>query len=82
MEEERIEKKLVEYIAQAIVEDADAVKVTVIEGEKSTIVELRVAAKDMGKIIGQEGRIARSIRSILNAVSFKTGKRTVLEILD
>lgn len=77
-----MEKQLIEDIARAIVSDPDNVVVTVIEGEKTTMFELRVASQDIGKIIGQGGRIARAIRSILNAISYKTGKRATLEILD
>jgi len=56
--------------------------VAVIEGEKSTILELRVAPDDVGKVIGKHGRIAKSIRTVLSAASSKSGKRVVLEILD
>ncbi len=73
---------LVDLIARAIVTKPDEVRVNVVEGEQSTIIELRVAAEDMGKIIGQRGRIAKAIRSILSVASFQSGKRTVLEILD
>lgn len=78
-----MEKELVAYVAQALVDTPDAVEVTVIEGEKSTILELRVAPEDIGKVIGKHGRIAKSLRTILNAASTKSGsKRVVLEILD
>ena len=77
-----MEKELVTYVAQALVDEPDAVEVAVIEGDKSTILELRVAQEDIGKVIGKHGRIAKSLRTILNAASTKYGKRVVLEILD
>ncbi len=77
-----MEKELVTYVARALVDDPDQVDVNMIEGEKSTILELRVSAADIGKVIGKHGRIAKAIRTILSAASTKTGKRVVLEILD
>ncbi|MAG35662.1 MAG: RNA-binding protein [Dehalococcoidia bacterium] len=77
-----MEKDLVEFIARAIVDLPDDVAVNVIEGEKSTILELSVAQDDLGKVIGKHGRIAKSIRAILSASATKSGKRVVLEILD
>jgi predicted RNA-binding protein YlqC (UPF0109 family) len=77
-----MEKDLVEYIAKSLVDDPAAVTVNVIEGEKSTILELRVAPDDIGKVIGKHGRIAKAIRTVLQAATAKTGKHTVLEILD
>ena len=77
-----MEKDLVEYIVKSLVDDPSAVKVAVVEGEKSTILELRVAANDIGKVIGKHGRIAKAIRTILQAATAKGGKHTVLEILD
>ena len=77
-----MEKDLVEYIAKSLVDDPDGVEVNMIEGEKSTIIELRVAQDDIGKVIGKHGRIAKAVRTILSASSTKTGKRVVLEILD
>ena len=77
-----MEKDLVEYIAKTLVDDPSEVVVNQIEGEKSTILELRVAADDLGKVIGKHGRIAKAIRTVLSASSTKTGKRVVLEILD
>ncbi|MDR0375445.1 MAG: KH domain-containing protein [Treponema sp.] len=77
-----MEKDLVEYIAKSLVDDPSQVDVAVIEGEKSTILELKVASEDIGKVIGKHGRIAKSIRTVLQAASARTGKRTVLEILD
>lgn len=77
-----MEKDLVEYIAKSLVDDPDEVEVHIIEGEKSTILELRVSQDDIGKVIGKHGRIAKAIRTILSASATKTGKRIVLEILD
>jgi predicted RNA-binding protein YlqC (UPF0109 family) len=77
-----MEKDLVEYIVKSLVDDPSSVEVTVIEGEKSTILELRVAAGDIGKVIGKHGRIAKAIRTVLQAATAKSGKHTVLEILD
>jgi predicted RNA-binding protein YlqC (UPF0109 family) len=77
-----VEKDLVEYIAKSLVDHPNNVEVNVIEGEKSTILELKVAQEDIGKVIGKSGRIARAIRTILSAAAAKTEKRVVLEILD
>ncbi len=77
-----MEKDLVEYIAKALVDDPSGVNVNVIEGEKSTILELKVADGDIGKVIGKHGRIAKAIRTILSAAATKKEKRVVLEILD
>ena len=77
-----MEKELVEHIARALVDEPDAVNVNMIEGEKSTILELRVSDNDIGKVIGKHGRIAKAVRTILSASATKTGKRVVLEILD
>lgn len=77
-----MEKELVEYVARALVDVPDEVRVNMIEGEKSTILELKVSPEDIGKVIGKHGRIAKAIRTLLSATSTKTGKRVVLEILD
>jgi len=77
-----VEKDLVEYVAKSLVDEPDGVEVNMIEGEKSTILELRVSQDDIGKVIGKHGRIAKAIRTILSASATKTGKRIVLEILD
>jgi len=77
-----VERDLVEYISKSLVDDPEGVEVNMIEGEKSTILELKVSASDIGKVIGKHGRIAKAIRTILNAAATKTGKRVVLEILD
>jgi predicted RNA-binding protein YlqC (UPF0109 family) len=75
-------KELIEYIAKSLVDKPESVVVSVVEGEKTTVVELRVAQEDLGKVIGKEGRTARSMRTILNAAGTKLGKRCVLEILE
>jgi predicted RNA-binding protein YlqC (UPF0109 family) len=77
-----VEKDLVEYIVKSLVDVPDEVSISVVEGEKSTILELRVASEDVGKVIGKQGRIAKAIRTILSASATKSGKRAVLEILD
>jgi predicted RNA-binding protein YlqC (UPF0109 family) len=75
-------KELVEYIAKALVDYPDQVKVSEIEGERTSVIELSVAKEDLGKVIGKQGRTARAIRVILGAVSAKLGKRSVLEIIE
>jgi len=77
-----VEKELVNYIARSLVDEPDEVEVNMIEGEKSTILELKVSPADIGKVIGKHGRIAKAIRTVLSAAATKTGKRVVLEILD
>ncbi|MDR2069508.1 MAG: KH domain-containing protein [Spirochaetaceae bacterium] len=77
-----MEKDLVEYIAKSLVDDPSSVTINVVEGEKSTILELRVASEDIGKVIGKHGRIAKAIRTVLQAATAKSGKRITLEILD
>jgi len=75
-------RQLVETMAKALVDYPDQVNVAEIEGEQTTVIELKVAKEDLGKIIGKEGRTARSLRTILGAVSTKLRKRSVLEILE
>lgn len=75
-------KELIEMIAKSLVDNPDAVSVRETDGEKTTIIELRVAQEDLGKVIGKQGRTARSMRTILNAAGTKLGKRSVLEILE
>jgi hypothetical protein len=77
-----VERDLVEYIAKSLVDDPSAVSVNVIEEDKATILELRVASDDIGKVIGKQGRIAKAIRTILSASASAAHKRVVLEILD
>ena len=74
-------KELVKFIDKSLVDDPDAVDVTEIEGERSIILELRVAPEDMGKVIGKQGKIAKAIRTITKATAAKEGKRVVVEIL-
>lgn len=75
-------KELIAYIVKALVDHPDKVEVKEITGEKSIIFELRVGEGDLGKVIGKEGRTAKSIRTIISAAAMKQGKRTVLEILE
>ena len=75
-------KELVEMIAKALVDSPDEVNVTEVEGEKTTVVELRVAQSDLGKVIGKQGRTAQAVRTILGAAGMKLRKRFVLEILE
>jgi hypothetical protein len=75
-------KDLVKYIAQALVDSPDEVSVSEVEGEQTSVIELRVAKEDLGKIIGKHGRTAQSIRTILSAASAKNRKRAVLEIVE
>jgi predicted RNA-binding protein YlqC (UPF0109 family) len=75
-------KELVEYIAKSLVDNPEEVSVTELEGEQTSVIELRVAKEDLGKIIGKQGRTARAIRTILGAASMKIKKRSVLEILE
>ena len=75
-------RELVEHIARALVDDSDSVRVTEVEGQTVTILELRVAPTDLGKVIGRQGRTARAIRTILNANATKLKKRAVLEIVE
>lgn len=74
-------KELVEIIAKALVDNPDDVKVNEIEGERSIILELKVAPDDMGKVIGKQGRIAKAIRTVVKAAATKEEKRVVVEIL-
>jgi len=75
-------KELVEQIAKALVDIPDEVSVQAIEGQQVTVLELRVAPSDLGKVIGKQGRTARSIRTILGAAGMKLKKRFTLEILE
>ena len=75
-------KDLISTIALALVDNPEQVSVTEIEGSYSLILELKVAKSDMGKVIGKHGKTAGAIRTILSAVSGKTKKRAVLEILE
>jgi hypothetical protein len=75
-------KQLIEYIAKALVDSPDQVKVSEIEGERTSVIELSVAKDDLGKVIGKQGRTARAMRTILSAASTKAKKRAVLEIIE
>jgi len=75
-------KELVESIAKALVDNPEMVNVAEVEGEQTTVLELRVAQPDLGKVIGKQGRTARAIRTILGAAGMKLRKRFVLEILE
>jgi predicted RNA-binding protein YlqC (UPF0109 family) len=75
-------KELIVEIAKALVDNPDEVSVQAVEGEQTTVLELRVAQSDLGKVIGKQGRTARSIRTILSAAGMKLKKRFTLEILE
>jgi predicted RNA-binding protein YlqC (UPF0109 family) len=75
-------KELVQYIVTKLVDQPDKVEVSEVSGEQATIIELRVAAEDLGKVIGKEGKTARSIRTLVHAAASKERKRAVLEILE
>jgi predicted RNA-binding protein YlqC (UPF0109 family) len=75
-------KSLIEYVSKALVDLPDRVEVNEIEGEQTTVIELRVDKSDLGKVIGKQGRTARALRTILNAASTKLRKRSVLEIIE
>lgn len=75
-------KALIEAMAKSLVDRPEEVKVSEIEGEKTTVYELRVSQSDLGKVIGKQGKTARAMRTILGAAGTKIGKRCVLEILE
>ena len=75
-------KEIVEYIAKALVDYPEQVNVQQVEGERSIILELRVAPEDMGKVIGKQGRIAKAIRTVVNAAAVKENKRVMVEIIE
>ena len=75
-------KDLIAYIAKALVDKPEEVVVTEIEGEQTSVIELKVAKEDLGKVIGKQGRTARAMRTILSASSTKIKKRSVLEIIE
>ncbi len=75
-------KDLIEFMVKALVDDPSEVSITEINGDKVTLYELRVAKSDIGKVIGKRGRTAGAIRTIINAVSTKQGKRAELEIIE
>ncbi|MCK5378842.1 MAG: KH domain-containing protein [Acidobacteria bacterium] len=75
-------KDLLVEIARALVDNPDDVNVTEVEGEQTTVLELRVREEDLGKVIGRQGRTARALRTLLSAAGMKVHKRFVLEILE
>ena len=75
-------KELIEYIAKSLVDQPDAVKVTEVESERTSVIELSVANEDMGMIIGKQGRTVTAMRTLLNAASTKQKNRTILEIIE
>jgi hypothetical protein len=75
-------KELVELIAKALVDNPDKVKVSQLDGQQSSVIELKVAPEDMGKVIGKQGRNAQAIRLILGAAGMKLKKRVDLEIVE
>ena len=74
-------KELVEILAKALVDSPDEVVVTEREDDKGTVIELKVAPSDMGKVIGKQGRIAKAIRSVVKAAAFKENKKVIVEII-
>lgn len=74
-------KELVEYVAKSLVDDPEAVTVDVIEGQDGTVIELRVAEADMGKVIGRNGSVAKALRTLLKVTSARNGEPVTLEIL-
>ncbi|GAK57878.1 conserved domain protein [Candidatus Vecturithrix granuli] len=75
-------KELIEYVVKLLVDKTDEVTVTEIHSEKTTVIELRVAQSDIGKIIGKQGKTARALRTILNAAGRKIGSHCILEIVE
>jgi predicted RNA-binding protein YlqC (UPF0109 family) len=75
-------KELIKYIAQALVDNPEMVEVSEVEGNQTSVLELKVAKEDLGKVIGKQGRTARAMRTILSAASAKLKKRSVLEIIE
>ena len=75
-------KEMIERIARALVDNPEEVTVTALEGSQATVLELKVGKEDLGKIIGKQGRTARSLRTILGAISAKERTRVVLEIVE
>ena len=75
-------KSLIEYMSKSLVDTPDEVSVSEVSGDQSIVYELKVSKSDLGKVIGKQGRTARALRTILNAASTKTKKRTILEIIE
>jgi hypothetical protein len=74
-------KELIKHIVQALVDHPEQIAISEVEGKQSTVLEIKVAKEDVGKIIGKQGRTAQAIRTILNAASAKAKKRTIIEII-
>ena len=74
--------ELIKHIVQALVDHPEQVAISAVEGKQSTVLEIKVAKEDIGKIIGKQGRTAQAIRTILNAASGKKKKRTIMEIIE
>ena len=74
-------KELIQFVSKSLVDMPDQVQVNEVVGEQTTVIELKVDKTDLGKIIGKQGRTARALRTILNAASTKSKKRSVLEII-
>ena len=75
-------KELINYIAKALVDNPEQVEVSEVEGNRTSVLELKVAKEDLGQVIGKQGRTARAMRTILSAASAKLKKRSVLEIIE
>jgi len=75
-------RELIEFVSKSLVDVPDAVEVNEVQGEQTTVIELKVDKSDLGKVIGKQGRTARALRTILNAASTKLKKRSVLEIIE
>ena len=75
-------KDLIEFMAKSLVDNPDSVQVNEVAGEQTTVIELKVHQDDLGKVIGKQGRTARSMRTVLNAAGTKLSKRCVLEIVE
>ena len=75
-------KELLKQIVQALVDHPEQIAISAVEGKHSTVLEIKVAKEDIGKIIGKQGRTAQAMRTILNAASAKARKRTIMEIIE
>jgi predicted RNA-binding protein YlqC (UPF0109 family) len=75
-------KEMVECVAKRLVDNPDAVYVAETEGERTVVIELKVDPRDLGKVIGRQGRTAKALRTLLSAAATKVGKRAVLEIIE
>ena len=75
-------KELIKHIIQALVDHPEQVAILEVEGKQITVLEVKVAKEDLGKVIGKQGRNAKAIRTILNAASAKANKRTIMEIIE